>query len=110
MKNDLVFIGHIQDSINNINEFIGNSDFESFSKNKLVLSGVVHEFEIIGEASNKISREFCDSHPEIPWRDMIDMRNVLIHEYFGIIPESVWEAYKKDLPKLKTAIDQILIS
>lgn len=70
MKNDLVFAGHIRDSINNINQFIGDLDYESFAKNKLVLSGVVHEFEIIGEAANKISQEFCDSHPEISWRDM----------------------------------------
>lgn len=68
----------------------------------------MRDLEIIGEAANKISLELRNLNPQIPWRDMIDMRNVLIHEYFGVIPETVWKTCQQNLPKLKEEIDLLL--
>ncbi len=72
------------------------------------VDAVVYQFAIIGEAASNLSQEFRDAHPEIPWRDMTDMRNVLIHEYFGVNPETVWSTVNDDLPKLEAMLDEIL--
>jgi len=109
MKNDQIFLKHICESIDNIYEFLKDTDRKGFAENKILINAVVRELEIIGEAANKLSSEFRESHTEIIWRNLIDMRNVLIHEYFGVIPESIWETYKKDLPELKEKVDRLII-
>lgn len=108
MKNDLVYIKHIRDAINDINEAIDGTIYAEFVENKILLKAVVRDLEIIGEAASKTGQAFRDSNPQIPWRDMIDMRNVLIHEYFGVIPETVWKTCSEDLPELKNAVDELL--
>ena len=108
MKNNLIYLRHIEESIESIFDFVGKAEYEDFSNNRMMVSAVVRELEIIGEAANNMSQEFRDSHPEIPWRDMIEMRNVLIHEYFGVIVETVWKTIQKDLPPLKKEVEGIL--
>lgn len=108
MKNDFVFLKHMLESILDIEEATSNLGYDDFAANKTILKAVVRDLEIIGEAANKVGVEFRNSHPEIPWRDMIDMRNVLIHEYFGVIPETVWKTCRQNLPPLKKQIESIL--
>ncbi|MCX6761737.1 MAG: DUF86 domain-containing protein [Candidatus Moranbacteria bacterium] len=108
MKNNLIYLKHIRDSINDINEAISGITYAEFLENKILLKAVVRDLEIIGEAAGKMSQDFRDANPQIPWRDMIDMRNVLIHEYFGVIPETVWKTCTENLPELKIAIDALL--
>jgi len=74
----------------------------------MLLDAVVRKLEIIGEATNNLSDTFKDSHPEIIYRDIVDMRNFLIHEYFGINPKVVWDTCKTDLPVLKKQLLDIL--
>jgi len=100
-KDDNVYINHILDSISKIEDFIKDLDFDKFAENFLVQSGVIRELEVIGEASKNLSPEFIDSLPDIPWRDIGDMRNKLIHEYFNIDLEAVWKTATEDLPELK---------
>lgn len=64
--------------------------------------------EIIGEAANKVSASLRDAEPEIPWRDIVGMRNRLIHAYFDIEPEFVWETVSRDLPTLVLQVRGIL--
>lgn len=109
MKSDQIYLKHIRDSIQDIGEAINEISFESFANNKIILKAVVRDLEIIGEVSNKLSQEFRDSNSHIPWRDMVDMRNILIHEYFGVIPESVWKTCRIDLPKLKKNIERLIV-
>ena len=99
MNSDIVFLKHILDSIRDIEESIAGMNYEDFAGNKIFLKATVRDLEIIGEAASKVSQEFRDSAPQIPWRDMIDMRNVLIHEYFGVISETVWKTCQQNLPK-----------
>lgn len=73
----------------------------------LLKSALMAQLMIIGEAANKISDELKTTHTEIEWDKMIGMRNVLIHEYFGVVWEIVWDTIKIDLPKLKILIEQI---
>ena len=61
---------------------------------------IMHLIQIIGEAARCISTEFRETHPEIPWEGIIGMRHRLVHVYFRIIPEKVWEVVEKDIPDL----------
>ena len=77
MKDDQVYLRHILDAIEKIESYIQNDTHESFSKNDMMIDAVVRELEIIGEATNHISKELRREHRDIPWRDAIDMRNFL---------------------------------
>lgn len=72
-----------------------------FKKNKLVVDAVIRNFEIIGEASTHISYAFRSAHPNVPWKQMTAMRNILIHEYFGVNLGTVWQTVQERLPSLK---------
>ena len=83
-------------------------DYEQFVSNEMMVDAVVRQLEIIGEAANNLSSDFRESHPEIPFRDIIDMRNLLIHNYAGINTKVVWETCKTNLPELKTFVAEVL--
>lgn len=110
MKDDQVYLRHILDAVEKIETYPTGQTYESFSNNNMIIDAVVRELEIIGEATNHLSDLLRESHPEIPWRDAIDMRNILIHEYFGVRTHLVWDTCKEDLPKLKKLIDGLLIN
>ena len=107
MKDDAVYIKHIIESIEKIERFILDLDFDEFREDDLVLSATVRELEVIGEASNKLSVEFKKAHTNIPWDNIINMRNRLIHEYFGVDEKIVWDTCKEDLPPLKNTLAKL---
>jgi len=108
MKNDTIYLRHILEAIEKIEHYLLNTTYKSFSANDMMIDAVVRELEIIGEASSKLSKEFKDNHPDVAFRDATDMRNFLIHEYFGVRKEIVWETCQEDLPKVKKLIDDLL--
>ncbi len=69
---------------------------------------MVWHIQIIGEAARALSPELRDRHPEVPWLDIMDMRNVLVHEYFGIDLDIVWRVIDRELPNLKRKVKAIL--
>ena len=81
---------------------------EAFQRDELIQTWVVHHLQIIGEASRALSLGLRDSHPEIPWSQIIGMRNILVHHYFGIDVAAAWAAVENDLPALKRHIQAIL--
>jgi uncharacterized protein with HEPN domain len=108
MKDDNVYLQHIKDAINKIEQYLEGYSYEQFLQDSKTVDAVIRKVEIIGEASNNISKEFQAKHSELPWRRMIGMRNRLIHEYFGVSEESVWSTAKEDLPPLKKQLEEIL--
>jgi uncharacterized protein with HEPN domain len=106
------YLGHIAEAIERARSYVQPlPDLHAFEQNPLVQDAVVRNIEIIGEAVNHINRvapEFIAQHPELPWDDMRDMRNVVIHAYFALDLEVVWRTVQEDLPKLKQQIDQLL--
>ena len=68
---------------------------------------MVHQIQVIGEAARGLSEDLRAAHPEIPWSDVIAMRNILVHEYFGIDLREVWDTATNDIPLLRTQIRRI---
>jgi len=99
-------IKHIQEAIEKIDGYIADFDFESFAQDSKTLDAVVRQLGIIGEAANNLSEDFKVSHPDIPYRRMISMRNMVIHEYFGVNEEVVWDTCKESLPVLKELLSK----
>jgi uncharacterized protein with HEPN domain len=73
-----------------------------------VQDAVMPHIQIIGEAARKISPEFQTAHPNIPWSGIIGMRNRLVHEYFQIIPEKVWQVVERDIPQLLALLEPLV--
>lgn len=108
MKNDKQYLRHIIEAIESIEEYLQGVSYDKFVSNKMILDAVVRELSIIGEASKNLSDDFREEHVDIFWRQIKDMRNFLIHEYFGVNSKIVWDTCKKDLPILKKFISTIL--
>jgi len=93
------------------NERIGNKNTLGRAvsiEDVLVQTDVIRWIEIIGEAARAVSPEFREAHPEIPWRQVVAMRNILVHGYFEVDVDAVWSAIEHDAPKLETQIRAIL--
>ncbi|MCB1119015.1 MAG: DUF86 domain-containing protein [Chlamydiia bacterium] len=95
-------------SIERIENYAKDLDLETFSNHTMIVDAVIRNFEIIGEASNHIPQEIRTQFTDIPWDKMLGMRNVFIHEYFGIDTPTVWYTIAKDLPPLKKSIQNLL--
>jgi uncharacterized protein with HEPN domain len=108
VKDDRIFISHILESIKLIEQYTKKVSWEKFSYAWSIVDAVARRIEIIGEAANKISDEFKDKHRDIPWLDIIGMRNFLIHQYFDIDEKEVWRTVKEDLPILKKKLKKLL--
>lgn len=100
-------IADILNAIDKIEHYTHGMTLAQFRKNELVIDAVIRNFEIIGEASKSIPDTVQNSFPEIPWKQMSGMRNLLIHEYFGVDIDTVWHTAKKQLPLLKFNLSKI---
>ncbi len=83
-------------------------NFEAFSANEWTVDAVLRNFTIIGEAASHLTESFTSAHPEVPWADMRDMRNIVVHEYFGVDLSVVWNTIRNDLPVLIPMLEAIL--
>lgn len=83
----------------------GRAEFE---KDELIQSWMVHHLQIVGEAAAKLGRDFQEQHSSIPWPQIVAMRNVLVHDYFGVDLEEVWRVVERDLPELKNKLKRLM--
>ena len=102
------YISDILISIQDVEEFTTGITFEDFSKDKKTIKAVIRSLEVLGEASKKIPDEIRNRYPRIPWKRMAGMRDKLIHEYFGVDLEIVWNVAKKELPPVKSSIEELV--
>ena len=105
---DKVRLQHIYDAILEIELYLVNKEFSDFMENSMMRFACIKQMEIIGEASNHISDETKSKFTSIEWSQIVGMRNVFVHEYFGVDSTLVWEIIKNDVPDLKEKIKQIL--
>ena len=104
---DLPYVNHILDAITNIEYFIEGVSRNYFIENEEKQSAVIRQIEIIGEAVKNLSNELRNKYPEIQWNKITGMRDKIIHKYFEVDLNIVWEVIKKDLPVLKQKILKI---
>jgi uncharacterized protein with HEPN domain len=107
MKKDKAYLQDILDAISDIEAFIANINETEFYKNKEKKYAVVRALEIIGEAAKNLSKELRSKHKEIPWKEIVGMRDKLIHGYFGIKWNLVWGTVKNKIPELKNQLSKI---
>lgn len=81
---------------------------DAFEADELIQTWIVHHITIIGEACRTLPEEFQARYANVPWADIVGMRNILVHHYFGIDTEAVWSVVERDLPELKLNIQTIL--
>lgn len=104
---DKLYLEDIQISMKRIAEYIKDYDFTRFKKDNKTVDAVIRNFEIIGEASKNLSEEIKKKNPEIPWKEMYYLRNRVMHEYFGVDYEIIWDIAINYLPENKVLVDQI---
>ena len=104
MKENNVYLWHILEAIESIQLYTVNMNLEEFYKTPLVQDAVIRKLEIIGEAASKLDQDIRLAISNIPWGEISDMRNKLIHEYFGVDIDIVWETVNQYLPILQEAI------
>lgn len=107
-RNLSLYLRDIVESATAIQEYTAELDISAFVADRKTCSAVVREFEIIGEASKYIPQELRLDHAHIAWRDIIDFRNLLIHQYFGVDFEIVWKVIQNDLPPLICAVNEMI--
>ena len=105
---DIDRLRHIDECIEHINDYLNGKSFEDMKANIMCFHAVVYNIMIIGEAANLLTKEFRDEHLEVPWRDIVDMRNALVHGYITTNASLVWDTYTNDLPLLKKQIAQYI--
>ena len=110
MQRDRIYLSDILDAARLAVSYLDGVEMEAYIHNVQLQDSVIRRVEIIGEASRRISEETKAAHPNIPWREMIGMRNFMIHEYDDVDVWVVWETVRYDLPQLITQIASILES
>jgi uncharacterized protein with HEPN domain len=107
-ENDTIRLKHRLDAAIEAVKFAGSETRETLENNRVLALALVKEIEIVGEATSKVSPECREDNPQIPWRDIVDMRNHLIHAYFKVDLDQVWSTLQDDLPPLIDQLTKIL--
>ena len=109
MKKDTVYIKHILDAIDKIEQYvdIGYDDFMAHSHWQ---DAVIRQLEIVGEATKRVSEDLRKCYPEVPWRRIAGLRDVLIHDYMGVDLEAVWQVTQRNVPELKKNLQKVLFA
>ena len=108
-SNPKAYLFHIRDNIILAESFIDGFDYERFRDNLLVFYAVTRALEIISEASRRLPAAMKERHPEIPWADVTGAGSVYRHDYEDVRQRRVWVTVKKDLPRLKGAVEHELL-
>ncbi len=105
---DRIRIRHMIDAASEALSFVDGVDKKIFSQSRILILSVIKDIEIIGEAASKISEETKMKYSEIPWKDIVGMRNRLIHGYFDVNINLVWNTTKNNLPPLIKSLKEII--
>ena len=103
-RDPLLILEDIKLAIQKIGRYTSQMDHDAFLRDELVIDGVARNLEIIGEAARQLPEEFRRAHPQIPWTQIAGLRNRIVHDYFGLDLEIIWQIIQHDLPELEKEI------
>lgn len=103
-RDDLIYAQHIRDAIARVEKYIGGMNREGFMSDERTQDAVIRQLEIIGEACKRLSEGFKTQYVGVSWSSAAGMRDVLIHDYFGVDLDIVWDTLKRDLPAMAKVI------
>jgi uncharacterized protein with HEPN domain len=106
-RNDTYYLQDAMEAIDTIAGYLGSYDVDSFGSSKMAVDAVAYEAAIVGEALNKVSRATKSNNPDLPWREAIANRNLMVHDYGRIKPEKLWQTCTEDLPPLKKQLEAL---
>ena len=107
-KDDSVYLRHIMDAFVQIECYTDGVSHDDFMENRLLQDGVIRQLEVMGEAARNLTEDLRNEYPNIPWRQMIGLRNRKIHAYFNVNLQIIWEIIQGDIPNLKKDINFVL--
>jgi uncharacterized protein with HEPN domain len=107
LPRDLVYVGHMLDMAKKAVSKTQNISRETYDADENLRLALIHLIQTIGEAARRVSREFCNDHPNVRWADIIGMRHKVVHDYLGIDDDVVWQVATEDLPKLVASLEAL---
>jgi uncharacterized protein with HEPN domain len=107
-ERDLAYIWDMREAARDVMDFVEGVSYVSFCSDKKVRYAVERRIEVIGEAARHVSQSFQESPPEIPWKRIIGLRNILAHEYGEILVERIWRVAVENVPELYVALDRLI--
>lgn len=103
-RDPLLLLEDIKLAIQKIGRYTSQMDHDAFLRDELVIDGVARNLEIIGEAARQLPDDFRRTYPQIPWTQIAGLRNRIVHDYFGLDLEIIWEIIQHDLPELEKQV------
>jgi uncharacterized protein with HEPN domain len=110
LRDDFIRVRHMLDAAKEAISFVDNKTRDDLENNRMLALSIVKSIEIVGEAASKVTKGSREEHPEIPWTDIVAMRNRLIHAYFDIDLDRVWDTVTDDLPSLTALLEDVVRS
>jgi uncharacterized protein with HEPN domain len=107
LRDDKERLRDINEAIEKIEKYV-SIGYQAFTEDERTQVWIIHHLQVIGEASNHLSDELTEQNKDIPWADIVGLRNILVHQYFGIDLTQVWETAELDMPVLKAKVREIL--
>ena len=109
-KNHRLYLEDILEALEKIQRYVKGLNYDTFAKNDMAVDAVIRNLEIIGEAAKNLPEDIKNKNADIPWKRMIGLRNIAVHEYFGVDLSIIWEVVTKNLPETKAKIAELLQS
>lgn len=107
IKDPKIFLHHILESIEEIEKNTRNLNEIEFFRNTTIQDAIIRRLEIIGEATKSLPKSFKDKHPKIEWRKVAGLRDIIVHEYFGLSLKLIWKIVQNNIPELKIKIEHL---
>lgn len=104
---EIEFVNDILEAVQRISRYLGGLSYDDFRRDTKTQDAVIRNIEVIGEAAKGVTEEWRAKHPHIPWKSMAGMRDRLIHHYFGVNLDIVWQVASEELPLLTPELSQI---
>jgi uncharacterized protein with HEPN domain len=108
MRREELYLRDIVEAAEASARFLTGVERDRFSTDEMVQSAVLHQLTVIGEAASRLPQDLRDRWPEIAWRQIIGLRNIVVHQYFSVRLPIVWDSATRDVPELSRIVDQIL--